>query len=289
MFIKTLKKLSPRYQFFTGAHELRKGNAIAQVQEYERLKAELREEEPKHLALHGYKVYSQNDEDGIIAELFRRIGGGSTFMEIGVQTGVECNSLLLLLSGWRGTWVEGSTRYAAAAEQSLGGRSFADRFKLIEAFVRRDNIRALYDETCGFLGVDNVDFFSLDIDGTDVHVLETLLGSGARPRALCLEYQAKFPPPVSLTIRYGDAHVWDGSDYMGSSLQAFVDMLQPRGYRLVACNIPGVNAFFVREDLASAFPQLPVERLYQPYRWYLSPFAPAQPPSLQYLRDLLKV
>lgn len=287
MFIRTLKKLSPRYQLFTGAYELRKGTALAQVQEYERLKTDLRADTPNHLALHGYKVYSQNDEDGIIAEIFRRIGGNRTFLEIGIQTGVECNTLLLLLAGWRGVWVEGSAKYSAEIEQYLGKRSFPKRFKLAETFVKRSNIRSIYGEACEFLEVDELDFFSLDIDGNDLHVLETLMEGGARPRALCVEYHAKFPPPLSLTIEYSDDHVWSGSDYMGSSLQAFVDLLHPRGYRLVACNLVGVNAFFVHESVAASFDPLPVERLYQPYRWYLSPFPPAQPPSLAYLRDLL--
>ena len=282
-----LKWLSPRLQMFTGAHELRKGAAIAQAAEYRQLKSLVAEKSPGNLACSGFKVYSQNDEDGIIEEIFRRVGGDRTFLEIGVQTGVECNSLYLLLKGWRGCWIEGNARSVEAIGRTLGGTAFPPRFQAISSFVTRGNIASLYDQARSFVGAPEIDFFSLDIDGNDLHVMTDLLDAGARPRIVCVEYQAKFPPPVSLTIRYADDHVWDETDYMGSSLQAFVDLFASHGYRLITCNIPGVNAFFAREDLTHHFPTLTVEQLYQPFRNYLSPFGAPQPPSLGYLRDLL--
>jgi hypothetical protein len=282
-----LKWLSPRLQMFTGAHEIRKGAAIAQAAEYRLLKSQVAEQSPGNLACNGYKVYSQNDEDGIIEEIFRRVGGNRTFLEIGVQTGVECNSLYLLLKGWRGTWIEGNARSVQAIGRALGGTAFPPRFQAVSSFVTRGNIKDLYGQARDFVDADEIDFFSLDIDGNDLHVMKDLLDSGARPRILCVEYHAKFPPPVSLTIRYAHDHVWDESDYMGSSLQAFVDLFSAYNYRLITCNIPGINAFFAREDLAHHFPTLTVEQLYQPFRPYLSPFTPAQAPSLAYLRDAL--
>ncbi len=282
-----MKRLSPRFQMFSGAHELRKGTAIAQAAEYRALQALTEAKSPGNVAGAGFKVYSQTDEDGIIEEIFRRIGGGMTFFEIGVQTGIECNSLYLLLKGWRGAWVEGSAAYVKQIDAALGGTEFPGRFQAINSFVKRGNIRELYDRAASFVGVKDVDFFSLDIDGNDVHVLGELLGSGARPRVVCVEYHGKFPPPLSVASAYADDHVWDGTDYMGASLQAFVDAFSAHGYRLVTCNIPGINAFFVEGALAQHFPDLSVEQLYQPYRFYLSPFQPAQPPSVRYLRDAL--
>ena len=45
----------------------------------------------------------------------------------------------------------------------------------------------------------------------------------------------------------------DGSDYFGASLGALRRLAGARGYRLVHTDIAGVNAFFVREDLAGSF------------------------------------
>ena len=283
-----LKRLSPKFQMFTGVHELRKGNAIVQAQEYDRLKAAMRAEAPGNPALAGYKVYSQTDEDGIIDFIFSKVANNRTFVEIGVQSGVECNSLLLLLKNWRGVWIEGSAGFCREIEASLGARAFPPLFRVTNAFVRRDNVAALVSDAVAFLGVGELDFLSLDIDGNDRHVMEALIGAGIRPKLLCVEYNAKFPPGVAVTIRYDPDHVWDATDYMGSSLQSLVDLLQPLGYRLLTCNIPGINAFFIRDDLGHLFPELPIDKLYQPFRYYLSPIQPAQPPSLSYLRDRLQ-
>src|ERR1700751_3619631 len=74
-----------------------------------------RHADPKRLVLYGYKVYSQNDEDGLIAEIFRAIGTKTrTFSEFGVETGVEFNSAKLLVDGWRGLWMESNAASAAA-------------------------------------------------------------------------------------------------------------------------------------------------------------------------------
>ena len=52
--------------------------------------------EGKRLLRFGFKVYSQNEEDGIINEIFQRIGTtNKTFVEIGVGNGLENNTLHL--------------------------------------------------------------------------------------------------------------------------------------------------------------------------------------------------
>src|SRR5579871_5719441 len=86
------------------------------------LLAQPRYAEPKRLLRHGFKVYSQHDEDGIIQEIFRRIGATSrSFVEFGVETGVECNTAKLLVDGWRGLWIEANAQSCQAI-----GAIFAD-------------------------------------------------------------------------------------------------------------------------------------------------------------------
>src|ERR1700753_1215796 len=73
--------------------------------------AKPRNADPKRLLRHGFKVYSQCDEDGIIQEIFRRIGiGDRRFVEFGVETGVECCTVKLLVEGWRGLWIDGAAQ-----------------------------------------------------------------------------------------------------------------------------------------------------------------------------------
>ena len=77
---------------------------------YHNLLNSKRYEDKRHLINHGFKVYSQADEDGIINEILNRVPHTSkTFIELGTQDGKECNTLYLLKSGWKGLWVDMST------------------------------------------------------------------------------------------------------------------------------------------------------------------------------------
>ena len=84
---------------------------------------------PENLALCGYKVYSQTDEDGVIAAIFEKIEHGRNFVEIGTQDGTSMNSLLLLLQGWKGVWLEGNLKHIKEIDRALGDTIFPGRFK----------------------------------------------------------------------------------------------------------------------------------------------------------------
>lgn len=253
--------------------------------EFDRVKKAVRETNPNDIALAGYKVYSQNDEDGIIAALFDKIGSGSTFMEIGVENGIECNTHFLALKGWSGAWIEGSGKRCSEIEADLGGRIFPGRFKVVEAMVDNANIAALYGDVATFCGVKDLDFFSLDIDGNDLFVLDTLLESGARPAVICIEYNGKFPPPLAITVGYNSQRGWGQDDFFGASLQAFSDVLAKHHYTLVTCNITGANAFFVREELGHLFPSVSPAQVWRMLRLDLCPLPAGHKPTLKWLRQ----
>ena len=99
-------------QLLQSLHMSNNLSAIARQMELNRFWADElakpRNADPKRLLRYGYKVYSQCDEDGIIQEIFNRIGSTNrSFVEFGVQNGVECNTTKLLIEGWRGLWLEG--------------------------------------------------------------------------------------------------------------------------------------------------------------------------------------
>ncbi|MBY0510663.1 MAG: hypothetical protein K2P94_11000, partial [Rhodospirillaceae bacterium] len=61
---------------------------------------------PLRLERFGYSVASQNEEDGMLTEVFRRIGVTSkTFFEFGVGTGLQNITMGVLLQGWSGAWI----------------------------------------------------------------------------------------------------------------------------------------------------------------------------------------
>ncbi|MEO6323143.1 MAG: hypothetical protein ABIT01_09320 [Thermoanaerobaculia bacterium] len=253
-------------------------------QELSALREQLRAVTPDNVALWGHKIYSQTDEDGIISEIFRRIGEGSrSFVEIGCGNGSENNTHALLLKGWRGTWIDGSSKNVEHMARWIPLES--PRLHVVRAFVTRENAPGMVSSALARAKAPELDLLSVDIDGNDLYVLQAIL-LAVRPRVIVAEYNGKFPPPLALSIEYDPAHTWALDDYHGASLQSLVDHLA--GYRLVSCNLSGSNGFFIREDLSSAFAPYPVEALFQPARVHLIRERIGQLASLKFLRDSLR-
>ena len=75
-------------------------------------------QDPRRLIRYRGSMNSQNDEDGIIHEIFRRVGAtGRVFVEIGVGDGFENNTAFLASMGWRGYWVDASAECLGALER----------------------------------------------------------------------------------------------------------------------------------------------------------------------------
>jgi hypothetical protein len=237
---------------------------------------------PGRLERHGRKVWSQNDEDGILEEIFRRIGTASglpsgSFVEFGVSHGRECNTLKLLVEGWRGLWMEYDPAMCERIRLVFAAPLGEGRLELQQTAVSIDNINALLAASKN-ASTGELDLLSIDIDGNDYHVMQALT---VRPRVLVVEYNGKYPPPMDLVPEYRPSHFWDGSDYAGSSLQALANLGERMGYRLVGTNLLGVNAFFVRQDLAGdKFAQGGAAVLFNPARYHLTPgYVAGHPPG----------
>ena len=234
------------------------------------LKAEIRATMPDNPVLAGYKVYSQVDEDGIIRALLNHLPEATqsrTAIEIGCGNGLENNTHLLLIEGFRVCWLDGAPGNIDFIKRELGlSGKCKDRLMVAESNVTRENISLTLHRFCEFLATSEPDLFSLDIDGNDLHVRSRALEM-IRPKIIFVEYNGKFPPPLSVTIRYDAQHQWNGDDYQGASLQAFSELLT--GYFLACCNIAGANAFFVRNEFRALFPDYPVAALFQPLRTHL--------------------
>lgn len=251
-------------------------------QEMRELKEDIRKKMPDNPVLEGFKVYSQVDEDGIIEAIFRRLGGGRFFIEIGCGNGTENNTHYLALKSWQGVWIDGNAENINSIARSI---PLDSKNLLVEKmFITRDNVEAATRRwVARFEG--EVDLLSLDIDGNDAAVLERVL-TVMHPRLLVLEYNGKYPPPLKLSVAYNPSHSWEGDDYYGSSLQVFVDQLQGQ-YRLVACGLSGANAYFLRLDCADGFASYPISDLYMRARHHLIHHKGGAKASLKHLRNLL--
>ena len=270
-------------------HEVK--NRMKELEKISRLNAEIsawkvkneileqsRYKDDKRLLKYGFKAYSQFDEDGIIQEIFRRIGvTNKTFLEIGVGDGLENNTLFLLLKDWKGVWIDGDSKNIKAIQNKFSFLQDSGRLRTKLAWVDKDNIDFLIQD----LGLpQEIDLLSLDIDGNDYHVLENIVF--LNPRAIVLEYNARLPPPVKWVMAYDQYHTKTNTDYFGASLKSFEYLLYKRGYCLVGCNISGVNAFFVRKDLVEEHfhSDCSAENHYEDLKiWLLSAFGPGNGPD----------
>ncbi len=227
----------------------------------------------------GKKYYSQTDEDGITLEIMRRIGlGTGVFVELGAGDGLENNTLILLMSGWKGVWLGSDSMRVTIPPGSA-------RLRYSDAWLTAENCVAHIARELEALPAPGIDFLSIDLDGNDYYVAQEILKSGTRPAVIVVEYNAKFPPPIRWTIKYDPEHRWMGDDYQGASLQMFADLFAQADYRLVACNITGVNAYFVRREFDGAFADVPADTatLFQAadYNWFVSSGHPPSPKTIE--------
>ncbi|MGH8246647.1 MAG: hypothetical protein ACREUU_09470 [Gammaproteobacteria bacterium] len=235
--------------------------------------------DPRRLSGHEATIYSQSGEDGIIAEIFRRVGVTNRyFVEFGSGDGRENNTVLLLVAGWSGLWLEAHAEFVKTASETFQREAGEKRLIARQAFVTAENIEDL-------LRSANVprafDLLSIDIDRNDYWVWKAI--GSYQPRVVVIEYNAVFPPGVSWVVNYEPTSYWDGSSHFGASLTALERLAREKGYSLVGCNLLGSNAFFVRSELAGdkfASP-LTAENHFQPARYYFAWYKSGHPRRVQ--------
>ncbi len=194
-----------------------------------------------------HRVFSQNGEDGVLAEIFARIGTTNRyFVEFGVNDGRECNTRFLAeVLGWSGLYIEADTVACAEVQRRYANN---DNIRVESAFVTPSNADRLFAD---FGAPDEPDLLSIDIDGQDYYVWRSI--SEYRPRVVMIEYNSGIPYKLQLAEPAAREELgvgFQGHAFFGASLGALRDLAARKGYLFVHAEMAGVNAFFVREDLA---------------------------------------
>ena len=197
-----------------------------------------------------FRVYSQWGEDGIIEWLVSQVEvPNRRFIEFGVEDFREANCRFLLRHrGWKGFVMDGSESNMA----SLRKDPIHWMYDLTAqaAFVTAENICGLIADA-GFAG--RVGLLSIDLDGNDYWVWKAIDNVDAA--IVVCEYNAVFGDRHALSIPYnpgferGAAH--SSGLYWGSSIEALRQLSAERGYVFVGTNSAGMNAFFVKQELAA--------------------------------------
>ncbi len=221
----------------------------------------------KKLNKYEYKVFSQNGEDGIIEEIFNRIGTTNKFfVEFGAGDGLANNTTYLLVKNWKGCWIEANKKSIDIINQKFDALIKDKRLIVKHAFITSENLEYLFEE----LKIPKeCDLLSIDIDGNDYWIWKNI--EKYNPRVVIIEYNALFPPHISWIMKYNPNHMWDETCYHGSSLKSLELLGLKKGYKLVACNFTGSNAFFIRGDLVKDrfFNPFTAENHYESPRYYL--------------------
>lgn len=184
-------------------------------------------------------INSQTGEDGIIDEIFSRIGFVSRYcVEFGAWNGVYLSNTKNLIDKYdfRALFIEGDAKKAQD-----GIRNYEDKAQTVHyaiGYVQHRNGKLLDD----FLKEDNapydIDLLSIDIDGYDYHVWKSL--TNYRPRVVIIEYNSYTPnniieiPPL------------DETQSVGASALALVELAISKGYSLVA--VTKFNLLFVVDE-----------------------------------------
>lgn len=200
-----------------------------------------------------FKAYSQFGEDGVIQWLLARVPiADRSFVEFGVEDYSEANTRFLLEHDeWHGLILDiGSDHIRFIEQEALAWRLAIDART---AFITAENINGILEGQPADLGL-----LSVDIDGMDYWVLSEI--SAVRPRIVICEYNSLFGPTAAVSVPYSPdfdrrtAHY--STLYFGASISALTHWAHQHLYRLVGSTSQGVNAFFVRDDVAGDLPAL---------------------------------
>lgn len=196
-----------------------------------------------------FRVTSQWGEDGIIEWLCHQLPDiDRSFVEFGVENYGEANTRFLLQNrGWRGLIMDGSAAHMAHVRSETLHWMFD--LVALDSFVTAENINDLIENN-GFGG--DLGILSVDIDGNDYWVLKAI--ECVRPALLIAEFNGVFGDQHAITVPYKpdferlSAH--HSGQYFGASIKAFIQLAGDKGFQFLGTNSNGVNAFFVRDDLA---------------------------------------
>lgn len=208
---------------------------------------------PQRLLVQRFGLYSQHEEDGIVWALLKE-GGMPTraFVDIGCGRNGGNSGFLAKELGFRGLMVDASPTIETT--QAMFG---SERVRVVREFVTAENLSDLlsrHDST------GEIDLLSIDVDGNDLWIWSA--ATECSPRVVVMEYNASWGPARALTIPYDPDFQRSKQPaelrgrYFGASLPALVALGRGRGYRLVCVDQEGINAFFLRDDVAPHVPAL---------------------------------
>eukprot|EP00965_Chrysotila_dentata_P217315 6189921-Pleurochrysis_carterae.AAC.1 len=193
-------------------------------------------------ALTDTAAYSQGFQDlrlrRLLQELKMDSPVGNFYVEFGWRSLFGANTHVLSARGWEGIRFDGTRRIVHE--------------KVRRAFITEDSVVPLFRKHEVPL---NVTYLSIDVDTTDIWILDAILSSEYKPAILTIEYNSNYPwgYPIAFPSLVQEqlpeaVRTWDGSCYMGSSAMAIAIVAEQHGYAVVDVE-PGLDLYLVRREL----------------------------------------
>ncbi len=177
-------------------------------------------------------ITSQWGEDEIIQEIFKRIDAKEKFcIEFGAWDGKHLSNVWNLWheNNWSALLIEGDEKKCKDLENSV---SVFPKVKPYCAYVQKEGENSLDTILTKTFPNKEIDLLSIDIDGNDYYILETLL---AKPRVIIIEYNPTIPLHLEL--------IQKEDQYFGSSALSIYKLAYKKGYKLV--HMTETNMFFI--------------------------------------------
>jgi hypothetical protein len=187
------------------------------------------------LAKYASNTFSQFGEDGIIEKIFSLLPDVSKWcVEFGAWDGKHFSNTHLLLSheGWSGVLIEADPYRFKELCQTYNDNK---RVTCLNKMVSFDGENIL-DNILSHTSIpEDFDLLSIDIDGNDFHVWESLVDF--RPKVVIIEFNNTIPNRIEFVQEA------NYSVNQGCSLLSLYKLARNKGYELVA--VTDFNAFFV--------------------------------------------
>jgi hypothetical protein len=181
-------------------------------------------------------IQSQYGEDGVIEEIFNRIGYKNKIcVEFGAWDGQYLSNSWNLWHNkdWSAYLIEGDQKRAEELKENLKDFPKATSihsFVMPEGESSLDRILSKYDVPKDF------DMLSIDIDGDDYHVFAKL--TNYRPRLVIIEFNPTIPPGIEL--------IQDLGEYIGASSLSLIKLAEQKNY--IPVHITQTNLFFIAKE-----------------------------------------
>jgi len=189
-------------------------------------------------------IQSQFGEDGVINEIFKRIGLKSKVcVEFGAWDGIHLSNTWNLWANeqWDAILIEGDSDKFTTLSKNVQHLS---NVSALNAFVTSSGQNSL-DEILSRINPQlGIDLLSIDIDGDDYYVFEGL--KKYRPRLIIVEYNPTIPAHLNIVQNKGE--------YFGCSALALYKLGNSKNYELI--HMTDTNMFFID---SSEFNKLKIE------------------------------